>query len=281
MVGNSGMIKSSTDGVTWVDHTSATITTNLNNVAGNGTIYVVTGANGLIYSSTDLVTWTNRVPTGDIATTYNELLWNGTQFLAIVGYYYLANPFTMGSFVSTSSDGINWTTTNLGSLILYIYGSTIWDGTKYLFKTPWTTATIPYTMKSSTDGITWGNPTYVIDDTSTTLDSGDYIQGIEFFKGKYYALVENTAITDTYVLMSSDLVAWTRTLNTGKGGPSNIKATADRLCIAGMFPTNCTADGITWKNYADSNFGTIRAAIGSLNSILSRNGTSMQVNTAP
>ena len=38
MVGSGGMIKSSTDGVTWTDHMSLQITANLDHVAGNASI---------------------------------------------------------------------------------------------------------------------------------------------------------------------------------------------------------------------------------------------------
>ena len=176
----------------------------------------------------------------------------------------------MKSYVSTSTDGINWTTTSLSSLVLYQMGNIIWDGTKYIYVTNWMSATVPYKPLTSTDGITWTQSANAIDDTSTTADNGSYVQQIVYFKGKYYVALENLFGT-SHILSSSDLVTWT-TVQTFTGGwYLDIRATADRICASGNFMTDdvqCSTDGITWTTYAFSAYYTMQVAIGTLNSIV-------------
>ena len=117
VVGSSGTVLTSADGITWASHTAGS--GNNTRVAYGNSIYVLVNATntGAIYTSTDGATWTLR-NTGSAAT--------GTALA------YVNNQFVLGHSTGalwTSSDGINWTSvTSLGASITNI----LWNGSSYI-----------------------------------------------------------------------------------------------------------------------------------------------------
>jgi len=99
IVGNNGLIKTSTDMINWTVRNSGT-TVFLSDVAWNGTYYVVVGDSSTYLRSTDLITWTPQVtrPTTNGVPVF--ICTNGTRFVTTDRFN--------GQVVS-SSDGLNWT----------------------------------------------------------------------------------------------------------------------------------------------------------------------------
>lgn len=149
--GNGGAIATSTNGVTWTEPVSSTITTsNLRGVAyGNGTWVAVGSDVGTpqVLTSPDGGTWTGQ--TAASALTWYDLAFAQGLFVAVATGG--ANP------VMTSTDGITWTSRTAPA-------SPQWRGVAYGNGT-WVAvagtldgASVGATMRSS-DGITWTQTT--------------------------------------------------------------------------------------------------------------------------
>lgn len=96
LLGNTGNIATSPDGISWTTRTSGT-TVSLNGGATSPTTLVVVGASGTILTSTDGgATWVPR--TTGTAMGLNRVVWTGAQFYAV------GNAATLLS----SPDGITW-----------------------------------------------------------------------------------------------------------------------------------------------------------------------------
>ena len=98
IVGNNGLIKTSTDFVTWTVRNSGT-TVYLSDVAWNGTYYVICGDSSTYLRSTDLVTWTPAVTKPTTTGVPVFLATNGTRFVTTD---------RINGQVVSSSDGLNW-----------------------------------------------------------------------------------------------------------------------------------------------------------------------------
>ena len=78
---------------TWQDVRSSMA---LRGIASNGTLYVGAAQNG-IWTSSDLKTWTQVSLPASAGATYNDVLWDGSRFIAV------------GAGLISSTDGSNWT----------------------------------------------------------------------------------------------------------------------------------------------------------------------------
>lgn len=101
-VGQGGAILSSTDGESWIRQTSGT-TSNLKSIEWNGSLFVVADSKDIL-TSTDGVNWTKQ-PVG-VDGTITSLAWNGSMFVGGIGN----SP--SGNDVIISSDGVNWSILN-------------------------------------------------------------------------------------------------------------------------------------------------------------------------
>ena len=155
--GNSGVLFSSTNGVTWTPLSSA-VTTKLNAVGYYSGNYLVAGAGGVILRSADAtVSWPQQT-----SSTTNDL-------------YAISNYGTAG-FIATgasgtiihSGDGVTWTAaTSTPNTVNTLYGVTYGNG-KYV------AVGAAGTILTSTDAATWSVPTSNTSSTSNTLKSIAY-----------------------------------------------------------------------------------------------------------
>lgn len=97
--GNSGMIKTSTDGITWTAQTTG-ITQTVTSLCYSGSLYVLGASSAVLATSTDAITWTSR--TSNTTSTINSIAFGG-------GMYVLVTSF---GDVASSTDAITWTYRN-------------------------------------------------------------------------------------------------------------------------------------------------------------------------
>ena len=116
-VGASGVLTTSTDGITWTARTAGLASENLTAVTyGNG-LYVIVGASGGLSTSPDGITWTART-SGFAGNAINGVTY-GNGLYVIVG--------VIGK-LSTSPDGITWTARTSGFSTTAIHGVTYGNG---------------------------------------------------------------------------------------------------------------------------------------------------------
>lgn len=116
IVGNGGVIWTSTDGRTWTARTSG-VADNLNSVTKLGSTWVAVGDNGAIVTSTNATTWT--VQTGALGSqNLNSVSSNGSVVVATRDVQVVS----ASNVLQYSSDGVTWTAVSLGSG--YTYGTT-------------------------------------------------------------------------------------------------------------------------------------------------------------
>lgn len=127
IVGNNGLIKTSTDMVNWTIRNSGT-SVFLSDVTWNGTYYVVVGDSSTYLRSSDLVTWTPATTKPTTTGTLVFVCTNGSRFVTCDQYN--------GQVVS-STDGLNWTNvqslpggSGAGALAFYKNGYFICGGNR-------------------------------------------------------------------------------------------------------------------------------------------------------
>lgn len=191
VVGNSGRLATSTNGVTWTSRTSNFSTTNINKVTYGSSTFVAVGDGGKLNTSTDGITWTTR--TSGFGTTSH-----------ILSVRYLNNTFlTAGQagIVGNSTDGITWTTRQLGlnteACLDTSYGAGVYLAVKENNR-----------IYTSTDLTTWTA-------RSSTLTSGSELTTALFANNIFVVLQANTPATNEFTRYqtSTDGITWTsRTL---------------------------------------------------------------------
>jgi hypothetical protein len=94
--GSGGAIATSTDGITWTARTSGT-SDDFQSLATNGSVTIAATDSGRLYSSTDGITWTSRGR--PIVIRARQAIWDGSQFI-VVG--------THGTILVSNSTGTTW-----------------------------------------------------------------------------------------------------------------------------------------------------------------------------
>lgn len=176
-----GVIRTSTNLVTWTTRTSQFGISAIRGIATNNNVVVAVGANGLISSSTDGITWTAQ-SAGVGTSTLNAVAFGNGLFVAVGD----------GGAVSYSTNGTSWTgttnsTTSMRSITygngIFVAGttngwiSTSMDGTGWtagvsgfgtsqVFKLAFVNnsyigSTSNGNIRMSTDAITWGAATKI------------------------------------------------------------------------------------------------------------------------
>lgn len=167
IAGTGGLLRSSTDGITWTTRTSTFGSTGINSAAYGNSTFVIGGVSGLLATSTDGITWTSRT-SGFGVTTIGRVRYVNSQFI------------TMGSsgLVGNSTNGITWTTRrpNANTLIAYdiAYGAGVYALGKQsdvLYTstdlTTWTTRTSPLQYSPSLQNVLFANNLFVVVPTNT------------------------------------------------------------------------------------------------------------------
>lgn len=155
-VGQSGIIYTSPNGVTWTQRTSNT-TSNLLEVSSSGNLCVAVGGqtNNIVYS-TDGITWTlGSTSSADLA---------GVQFVNGTFYAHIQSGTIPQLYKSTN--GSSWSTASTG-VTVSAYGTTTsytdsiaWNGSLYIITGSWSAFVNPYFYNGrfslySTNGTTW------------------------------------------------------------------------------------------------------------------------------
>lgn len=310
---------SSADGVTWTFPTrtakySSASLTNGKTVAWSGSVFcVVIGTYALV--SSDGIAWTRYQV---FPTTVNAIIWNGSKFLVVGNYSYVAdsvdgvnwttrrsvnvaNPNglavawsgtqfcvtgTLGHS-STSPDGITWTNRGLSSTAWGAVSGTflVWSGTRFLV------IATTRGVASSVDGITWvdnwGN-------LSVTLSNTGTISGVKVLNGRVYAMT-----AEGKLLYSTDSgSSWTGVAglfpilwNNSSGNATALNDLAwsgSKYCAVGVDGRVATSpDAVTWTAQPDlSKYTTCfgKATVGYLDwngSVICAAGNSRKIATSP
>jgi fibronectin type 3 domain-containing protein len=159
----SGAAMTSPDGLSW----STTYVGVMDTIAWSGSQYVGTYfyGGGVVYTSPDAITWTEHSTS---LASIEEIVWAGTEFVAIPSNSYAGNVFT-------STDGVTWTDTGSGPSVNLLFGSIIWDGSQLVGTGQ------NGLVFTSNDGITWtthstptGKQLNAIGTNGTTYLAGGY-----------------------------------------------------------------------------------------------------------
>lgn len=176
--GTGGILKTSTDGITWTTYTSAVTATVTQFCLANNILAAATTSG--IYTTTDGITWTQRTTLGVSNVAYGAGKWlAGSQ--NNTGVYY------------TSTDTITWTTNTVSGPIFrnsVVYGNNIWVTTG--------TAGAYYT---SPDAITWTARSQAPDASATVA--------VGFGYGVFYMTTFGTSAgSPRFVYRSFDGINW-------------------------------------------------------------------------
>jgi hypothetical protein len=260
---NTGLILTSTDGLTYTKRTFSASVYLTNVTFGNGYYVVCNSTGGTIHHSTDLVTWT----AASLPTTFAcfALTYGGGQFVtggaSGRSYYATTTPLSWtaaGVFKSDTINAIAYIGTN------YFYATT---GISY-YTTDFTTYTQPYVsiitgnfqslaatnnkvlvtnnqvastfpntfLRSSADGITWGAVTTA---ANSMISGASYVEYAA--NGGHFSTRLNNSNGNAEYLYSSDGVTWTQSafsFLTGSGNAGITNFTAAYLNTSNASYTN-------------------------------------------
>jgi hypothetical protein len=220
MAGDYGILATSTDCVSWTTRTSTFGTSNIYEVAYNGSnLWVAVGYSGTLRSSTDGITWTTRTSGFTTNNIYTVCSGTPTAKWVIGG---------QNNNVRSSTDGITWTARTGGFAAGEAIVAARWATSKYV-------AAGDYgRIASSTDAVTW---------TSRYM-AATGIMCLEFLNSTWVC-------SDGYgiVRSSTDAITWT-TMGTATAGFDSI-AWGNGLWvgISGYSTTvDVSTDLITWTS---------------------------------
>lgn len=232
--GQSGIMATSSDGITWTERTSGFGANNIQSITfGNG-LWVAVGDAGIITTSSDGITWTART-SGMGTNTIFHVVYDNSLFVAVGG----GGGTTNTGGITYSSNGTSWTRKSQSITVGVTYNNVVWNGTNwivvassstnnYLYaSTPsgtWTAAIYSALGSTSTlSKIFWDGTRHIIVRengeqgyaTGTTLATGAAYRGIGYFNAvnsKQRAYLYNNKLytgewlISTYTPTSSDSI---------------------------------------------------------------------------
>lgn len=288
-VGDSGTIKTSTDGVAWVAQKSG-VRYSLNSVAYGRALFMIVGDSGLVLTSSDGITWDKKtsgtteglssVVFGDslflavgnnrtVIVSHDGTDWSDTS-LAGAGYFgkvtygngrFIAplssfNPFgdeIVPDSVLSSPDGRNWTSVPLDSIGCMLWSIAYGNG---LFVLAGTSSKGYYT---SINGLNWNYHAY---DTTYVSPYHVFVVDVIFAGNRFLTLNEYGIST------SQDGISWTKT----EASLQYLTALAARdstwVGVGNYGVTLSSTDGKLWS-------GKTPMTTSSLQWVMSGNGLSM------
>ena len=210
--GNTGLIKTSTDGLTWNTRTSNT-TSSISALIWTGALHVYATNSGGLGTSTDGITWTAR--TSGTTSTINALAYDGTLYHA-----------AGCNFGLTSTDAITWTANATYTGTTSTINSIIFAGGIYVF------AGQGGVLKTSTDGITW---------TNRTSGTSSNINALTF--GTVYAYAGDGGVLAT----STDAITWNAQTSGTTSSIFSLGYNGSLYLYGGAAGTLASStDGVTW-----------------------------------
>ena len=216
--------------------------------ASSGNLIVGLNESGYITTSTDGIHWTTQIrPTEltDVAlANWDYIVWNGSEFIV----YNRQLVSEGGSYISTSTDGINWTTATQ-DVNLY-YNEMCFNSLNNNNIVCWDAITGNY--KISTDGKTWPSANTGQIPRPSYPAATDRILGIASIGNLYISIVStyNTSDRPVYCTTSTDGINWTT--------PSLISVWPSDKLFYGLYTYNnqfiifgdhliaTSSDGTTW-----------------------------------
>ena len=257
---------SSADGSTWTTHVADTPTfINLTGATHFAGLSIVFGHRGHIASSPDDTIWTVQT-TGDAHQALNDVIWDGSQFMAVGG----------GSqqTIRTSPDGINWTTQNSDAASFSLYGVTngggqyvaVGDGSgDQVLTSPdgltWTGHSLSdnYIYLNS---VIWGDDEYIAvggdgliltsPDGTTWTAQTDGIAATDMiydvvWNGSVYVVTGNGDTYDSkFIASSPDGVTWTKHAVPAWAGFTGVAWSGDLFVAVAYSAVATSANGLDW-----------------------------------
>lgn len=192
--GQSGVLYTSSDGITWTSRTSGFGANDILKVVFANSIWVAVGYQGVITTSTDGITWTARTANMGTNNIYDVIYENSTWVAVGEG-----GGTTNTGGLTYSTDAITWTRKSQTLTVGAVYKSIVWNGTNYIIGANNSTNNI---LTASTASGTW---------TARSSGSGQAINYIAWDGTRHY-YVTNTGgssrwwySTTTTMTSSSDL----------------------------------------------------------------------------
>jgi len=174
----SGPAMTSPDGLSW----STTYVGVMDTIAWSGSQYVGTYfyGGGVVYTSPDAITWTEHSTS---LASIEEIVWAGTEFVAIPSNSSAGNVFT-------SPDGVAWTDTGSGPSVNLLFGSIIWDGSQLVGTGQ------SGLIATSHDGITWTTHSTPTDTQLNAIATN----GVTYLAGGYGGTVLSSTTLSSWSL---------------------------------------------------------------------------------
>ena len=218
VVGVSGTILISADGITWETRTSG-LNGVFTGVTYGSSTFVAVEANGLIFTSTDGRTWTQG-NSGRSNSLYGVTF--GNNIFVAVG-----NEGSSWQHIHTSSDGITWPVRIFNTANKF-YGVTYGNSTFVLVGQSGT-------IMTSSDGVTW---------TSRISGTSSHLNGIKYLNSTFVTVGGSGTI-----LTSSDGTSWTSRTSGTSNSLNGVTYGNNIFIIVGDSGTILTSsDGVTWTS---------------------------------
>jgi hypothetical protein len=223
-VGDSNTLLRSSDGATWTPHVLTEPVADLRCAAILNNQFVIVGNSGRVYTSPDGVTWTSRASSGPGGATYENVIYDGTQYIITTfgGDIVPTANFTNRPLLLTS---FNPKVPRFG--IAFGAGVTVVVG-------------LGGDIATSTDGRTW---------TQRGSSGAEYrINSIASLNGRWFG-----GATYGPIFSSADGVTWNRLVGTASNELLGWAYGANRYVGVGTggFVTT-SADGVTWSGNTTS-----------------------------
>ena len=236
-VGDSGVVFTSSDGISWDARVGNTPSNNnLLSVSWGetwqGTVVTAVGAGGTVITSPNGVDWTHRniTETGNV---FNKVFWDGIQFVVLGPNEFL-----------TSADGVSWSyqVTNITGT----WQDGLYDGGKYVLAAGTFTgriATSPTGAASSwtqqTTGVSYGH------------------SGVAW-SGTHFVVIPSTGTNN--LIVSEDGISWSQdTLPLNGPNLNNIYWIDGKFLVLGRSQFYISVDGETWDIHTTGPTSTIRS----------------------
>ncbi|HSN17767.1 MAG TPA: hypothetical protein VLV87_06110 [Gammaproteobacteria bacterium] len=204
-------------------------------IASNGHVYVAAATNG-IWTSSDLKTWTRASLPSGAGAFYDEVIWDGSRFLAA------------GFGIISSTDGATWTTVYQPNGD-QLFGLSVMGGI-------YVAVGAHNLILDSTDGKSWHKVSSGLTEASghTLVFAGIGNDGIQFVaSGEDYTGTTVLTSSADLILTSPDGVTWT-SQTVPSSGNGFIGTTANSVAIGGsayfaggFLAGYSSADGVTWS----------------------------------
>lgn len=212
-------------------------------MATNGTLHVAAAPNG-IWTSGDLQTWQRASLPAAASIYYNDVIWDGTQFVAV------------GDGVITSTDGKTWT-------IRYAPDpNNVWSAIAYANNIYLVVGQVGSGILRSTDGHSW---TLVSSgQAASTSTAGSTLAGIASDGSQFVAAGYNYTVaadgtenqSTGIIITSPDGITWTPQSFAGSDSPNvfigignNVAWGNGTWVVGGGGSVYTSTDGVTWTSH--------------------------------